>query len=75
MELGLIIKKLLTALRSAPKRILWTNTYENLLKRHRIRYSYSKQGYSYDNSSLETFHLLLKLDSGCLLYTSDAADE
>ncbi|WP_010078049.1 IS3 family transposase, partial [Liquorilactobacillus mali] len=33
---------------------------ENLLRRHQIFHSYSKQGYPYDNSQIEAFHSLLK---------------
>lgn len=33
---------------------------ETLLERHNIAHSYSKQGYPYDNSEIESFHSLLK---------------
>lgn len=37
-----------------------SNEVETLLERHQIVHSYSKQGYPYDNSQIESFHSLLK---------------
>ena len=37
-----------------------SNDYEKLLKALKIRHSYSKKGYPYDNASMESFNAILK---------------
>lgn len=37
-----------------------SNDYENLLSSLKIRHSYSKKGYPYDNASMESFNAILK---------------
>lgn len=37
-----------------------SNDFENLLKMLKIRHSYSKKGYPYDNASMESFNSLIK---------------
>lgn len=37
-----------------------SNDYENLLKELKIKHSYSKKGYPYDNASMESFNAILK---------------
>ena len=37
-----------------------SNDYEKLLKTLKIKHSYSKKGYPYDNASMESFNAILK---------------
>lgn len=37
-----------------------SNEYENLLKENKVKHSYSKKGYPYDNASMESFNAILK---------------
>ncbi len=37
-----------------------SNDYENLLSALKIKHSYSKKGYPYDNASMESFNAILK---------------
>lgn len=48
--------------------------FENVLKAHHIRHSYSKKGHPYDNSSIEAFHSLLKREFAPLIHFSIYAD-
>ena len=37
-----------------------SNEYENLLVENKVKHSYSKKGYPYDNASMESFNAILK---------------
>ena len=37
-----------------------SNEYENLLIKNKVKHSYSKKGYPYDNASMESFNAILK---------------
>lgn len=37
-----------------------SNEYENLLVKNKVKHSYSKKGYPYDNASMESFNAILK---------------
>lgn len=69
MDAKLVVKTLNQALENFKKPVFihsdmgsqyTSNEVETLLERHQIVHSYSKQGYPYDNSQIESFHSLLK---------------
>ena len=43
-----------------------SNDYENLLNKLKIKHSYSKKGYPYDNASMERFNAILKKEEAKL---------